>query len=130
MILFVHGMEGSPRGAKVRALSEAGLEVEAPDFTGLTLAARVSLLEEATRPGQLVLAGSSYGGLAAALVAQRFPGRFRGLLLCAPALELAEPPAEDPQLIVAPPPLPTVVIHGIRDDVVPGRGRGEVGHCL
>jgi pimeloyl-ACP methyl ester carboxylesterase len=122
MILFAHGLEGSPEGTKVRALRAAGLDVEAPDCRGLSLADRVARIEEASRGGDLVLAGSSYGGLASAIVAQRFPERFRGLLLCAPALELEEPPAGNPEDLRAPPALPTVVIHGLRDDIVPVEG--------
>ncbi len=119
MIVFAHGLEGSPHGTKVRALREAGFEVVAPDGRGRDLAARVAGLQEATARGGVVLAGSSYGGLAAAFLAQRFPERFTGLLLCAPAFNLAEAPADRPETIVAPAGLETIVIHGRADDIVP-----------
>ena len=44
MIIFAHGMEGSPNGSKIRSLREAGFEVLAPDFQGMPLEERVDLL--------------------------------------------------------------------------------------
>ena len=105
MIIFAHGLEGSPNGSKIRALREAGFEVIAPDFQGMALAERVDLLQqicEEHREAKPVLAGSSYGGLTASLVAMRMPDAFRGLLLCAPALHLDEPPVSEDTILVAP----------------------------
>lgn len=122
MLVWAHGLEGSPDGAKVRALRAAGLEVEAPDCRGLVLADRLDILEALTvrlaerRP---VLAGSSYGGLAVAWLAARHPGRFSGLLLCAPALHHQEPPVPVGQPPLPPSGLAVRVLHGIDDAVVP-----------
>ena len=118
MILFAHGLEGSPQGTKVRFLRDAGLDLEAPDLRGLPLAERVAKIEALGASGGMLLAGSSYGGLTAAIVAARHPDRFTGLCLLAPALLLAEPPHE-PDSLAAPPELPTIVIHGRQDDVCP-----------
>ena len=46
MIIFAHGLEGSPNGSKIRALREAGFDVIAPDFQGMVLAERVILLQQ------------------------------------------------------------------------------------
>ena len=122
MIIFAHGMEGSPNGSKIRSLREAGFEVLAPDFQGMPLEERVDLLQmicEEHRWKSVVLAGSSYGGLAASIVAMRMPDAFRGLLLCAPALHLDEPPINDETVLLAPKGMRTVIIHGIEDDIVP-----------
>ena len=43
-VLFCHGLESAPHGRKYHALKEAGLDVRAPDFQGLNLAARVAKL--------------------------------------------------------------------------------------
>lgn len=121
MIIWAHGLEGSPEGAKVQALRAAGLTVHAPDGRGLVLADRLVALEAASEQwagSRPVLAGSSYGGLAAAWLAARFPSRFRGLLLCAPALHYREAPVPEGPL-TAPPGLPVAVLHGVHDDVVP-----------
>ena len=122
MIIFAHGLEGSPNGSKIRSLRDAGFEVVAPDFQGMVLAERVDLLEEICleyASQQPVLAGSSYGGLTAAIVAMRMPDAFRGLLLCAPALHLVEPPVDDETVLIAPNGLKTIIIHGLEDDIVP-----------
>ena len=66
-----------------------------------------------------VLAGSSYGGLTASIVAMRMPDAFRGLLLCAPALHLDEPPVNEDTILVAPKGMKTIIIHGVGDDIVP-----------
>jgi len=116
MILFAHGLEGSPQGTKVRYLRDGGLDLEAPDLQGLPLAERVARIEALSEDGGLLLAGSSYGGLTAAIVAARHPARFTGLCLLAPALLMKEPPHE-PDTLRAPPDLPTIVIHGRQDDV-------------
>ncbi len=122
MIIFAHGMEGTPNGSKIRSLREAGFEVVAPDFQGMPLEERVSVLQdvcEEHREKSPVLAGSSYGGLAASIVAMRMPDAFRGLLLCAPALHLNEPPINDEIVLTAPKGMKTAIIHGIGDDIVP-----------
>ena len=122
MIIFAHGLEGSPNGSKIRSLRDAGFDVIAPDFQGMALAERVDLLQEICleyASQQPVLAGSSYGGLTAAIIAMRMPDAFRGLLLCAPALHLVEPPVDDKTVLVAPNGLKTIIIHGLQDDIVP-----------
>ena len=45
MIIFAHGLEGSPNGSKIRALRGAGFDVIAPDFKEW-LAERVDLLQQ------------------------------------------------------------------------------------
>jgi pimeloyl-ACP methyl ester carboxylesterase len=118
-VLFAHGLEGSPRGTKARYLATLGAPLRVPDMRGLPLAARVEILERVIAAGNVLLVGSSYGGLAAALVAQRHPDLLVGLVLCAPALCWAEPPNLDPATLAAPVGLPVTVLHGLRDEVVP-----------
>ena len=62
-------------------------------------------------------AGSSYGGLTAAML-QCDADAFRGLLLCAPALHLVEPPVDDKPFLFLNE-LKTIIIHGLEDDIVP-----------
>jgi len=118
-IVFAHGLEGAPEGTKITALRAAGLEVIAPDGRGLVLADRIAGLESATRDGPVILGGSSYGGLAAAWLATQHPARFRGLVLCAPALHWSEAPVQHPERLCAPEGLPTWILHGTQDEVVP-----------
>lgn len=118
-IVFAHGLEGAPQGTKIAALQAAGLDVIAPDGRGLPLVERIAGLEVATRGGGVVLGGSSYGGLAATWLAARYPERFCGLILCAPALHWTEDPVEDPERLVIPASIPTHILHGTQDTVVP-----------
>ena len=118
-IVFAHGLEGSPEGRKIQHLRSNGFTVEAPDGRGLSLADRLVGLEQATRSGGILLAGSSYGGLAAAHLALAHPERFVGLVLMAPALHHSEHPVENAALLRPPSGIPTIVIHGRRDAVVP-----------
>jgi len=136
MIVFAHGLEGSPQGNKSRRLRALGLPCVVPDMGGVPLQGRFEVLERATRGGGVLLVGSSYGGLVAALVAQAHPERFVGMVLCAPALGWVEAPNLEPQGLVAPAGLPVTIIHGLHDDVVPidqsraYRDRSPVGITL
>ena len=119
MIVFAHGLEGSPQGWKSQRLRGLGLPFSCLDLRGVPLQGRLEQVDEQTRGGGILLVGSSYGGLVAAVLAQRHPERFTGLVLCAPALGLREAPTLAPETLVAPAGIPTVVIHGLRDNVVP-----------
>jgi len=119
-LIFCHGLETGPHGRKYHAMVDAGLDVIAPDFQGMPLAARVGklipILERAAAP---VVVGSSYGGITALCAAIRVVEEGKsvtGLVLCAPALARAEPPADEMTLYA---PVPTILIHGTRDDVIP-----------
>jgi pimeloyl-ACP methyl ester carboxylesterase len=122
MIIFAHGMFGNPAGAKLEALRKAGLVVMAPDGQKQVLSERIDTLEQLVQEhGHLrpVLGGSSYGGLAATYVATRYPELIRGLLLAAPAYSIAEDPVLSPEELVVPAHVPTVILHGRADTIVP-----------
>ena len=69
MLIWAHGLWGSPNGSKVTAIRESGIEVMSPDFNNMELDERVDILNELVSKEEVVLVGSSYGGLACALVA-------------------------------------------------------------
>jgi pimeloyl-ACP methyl ester carboxylesterase len=119
MIVFVHGLEGSPQGTKARHLRGLGFPMQVRDLRGVPLQGRYEAVERDTRAGGVLLVGSSYGGLVAALLAQAHPERFTGLVLCAPALGWVEPPNLDPEALVAPAGMPVHLLHGLHDEVVP-----------
>ena len=48
MIIFAHGLEGSPNGSKIQTLRNSGIEVIAPDFQGLPLIERVVQQQRST----------------------------------------------------------------------------------
>ena len=119
MLVWAHGLWGSPNGSKVTAIRESGIEVISPDFNEMELADRVELLEKTIEIGDVVLAGSSWGGLACALTAQKKPEKLKGLLLLAPALHYPESPNDEPEKLIAPDSVPVTIIHSTTDDIVP-----------
>ncbi len=124
-LLFCHGLESGPVGAKSAALRGAGFEVIAPDSRGQELDARVRVLAAAIADAEAppLVVGSSFGGIAgllAALVAADRGVVVPGLVLLAPALHL--PPELLPEALSARslrPPAPTVIVHGRSDSVIP-----------
>jgi pimeloyl-ACP methyl ester carboxylesterase len=113
--LFIHGLEGTSRGFKAVLLRSRFPDLLTPDFTG-PLEERMAALEPllAASPQPWTLIGSSFGGLMATLFTCAHPERVRQLVLLAPALHLPEVEAH-----VRPVDVPTVLIHGTRDEVVP-----------
>jgi pimeloyl-ACP methyl ester carboxylesterase len=116
-VLFCHGLESGPHGSKYRLLCDNGYEVIAPDCRGKSLRERVELVVPLMQQLRPYVVGSSYGGITAVLAGARGGVGLPGVLLCAPALELAEEPNADPSTL----PLvgPTTIIHGVEDDVIP-----------
>jgi pimeloyl-ACP methyl ester carboxylesterase len=113
--VFIHGLESSGQGTKGLFFRERypGMIIE--DFDG-PFEQRMEKLEELlAEKDDLILVGSSYGGLMAAVYANLNEPRVRKLILLAPALHL-EP--FDPYLhtILQ---VPIVIFHGLQDDVVP-----------
>jgi len=119
MLIWAHGLWGSPNGSKVTAIRESGIEVVSPDFNNMELEERIDILNELVSKKEVVLAGSSYGGLACALVAQQQPEQVKGMLLLAPALHLPESPNDDPEKLIAPNNFPISIIHSVTDEIVP-----------
>ena len=119
MLVWAHGLWGSPNGSKVTAIRESGIEVISPDFNEMELIDRVELLKETVEIGNVVLAGSSWGGLACALTAMQIPEKLKGLLLLAPALHYPESPNDEPEKLIAPDSVPVTIIHSTTDDIVP-----------
>lgn len=120
MLLWAHGLEGSPVGYKVTELRRRGFDLLAPDCLQLPLAQRVATYLRLTEGrADVVLAGSSYGGLASAYLAHTVPERLRALLLLAPALHHSEEPVAHPSELRVPASVPCTVVHGTRDSIVP-----------
>ena len=119
MLVWTHGLWGSPNGSKVTAIRESGIEVISPDFNEMELIDRVELLKETIEIGNVLLAGSSWGRLACALTAIQIPEKLKGLLLLAPALHYPESPNDEPEKLIAPDSVPVTIIHSTTDDIVP-----------
>ncbi len=113
--VFLHGLDSSSRGTKGTYFRTRYPEMLLGDFAG-PLAERMEQLDRSLAgKGNLILVGSSYGGLMAALFACRHRERIRRLILLAPALEHADftPWCAEPLRA------PVTLYHGRQDIVVP-----------
>lgn len=112
-VFFFHGLESGPMGSKGTYLKDR-FGASCPDFQGMDLDQRTLKATEILEGvDSCVIVGSSFGGLLASLMYQRYPDKIKGLVLCAPAFHRAE---ADPVKSL---PCATTIIHGYRDEVVP-----------
>jgi pimeloyl-ACP methyl ester carboxylesterase len=111
-VQFIHGLEGSPNGAKARQLGEA-FDARTPDMDTTDFEASIATQSRALehfRPD--VLVGSSFGGAVAVSLLAR--GAWRGpTLLLAQAARSYDPGAR------LPPGVTVWLVHGTRDSVIP-----------
>jgi pimeloyl-ACP methyl ester carboxylesterase len=119
-VIFSHGQESGPWGTKIRAMADCvrgmGCEADSIDYQGIAdPTERVTKLvdECGAIDAPLVLVGSSMGGHVATAAAS--PLHAAGLFVLAPAYYM--PGYEE--LTPNPPGMPTFIVHGWRDDVVP-----------
>ncbi len=114
-LIFIHGLMGSSQGDKATLLRGLFPGILTPDFSG-SLDERMQHLYEILG-GEAVwtIAGSSFGGLMAALYACQRPEQVQKLVLLAPALIWPEF-AKDPP---GPVDVPVTIYHGSRDEVIP-----------
>ncbi len=113
--VFIHGLESSGQGTKgafFRA-KYPGMIIE--DFIGTFEERMTELNTILSHKRDLILVGSSYGGLMAAVYAFQNEKKIKKLILLAPALNIDEfKPYQTKKLI-----LPVTIYHGSNDDVVP-----------
>ncbi len=119
-VVFSHGKESGPWGIKItrlaRVAEELGFAVISIDYRGVydpLERVRMLLDHSPKEEGITVLAGSSMGG-AVSLAAAAGIGP-AGLFLMAPAIGIPGYPDLPP----LPDALPTVIVHGWDDDIVP-----------
>ncbi|MDO5609521.1 MAG: hypothetical protein Q4G62_01845 [Pseudomonadota bacterium] len=127
--ILSHGFESGPDATKVSALAEAadalGWSHERPDYTDLDAQREISELgnvparlerllqraKSAAARGPVVLAGSSLGAYISGLVSLQVP--VAGLFLMAPPIRMGKANPLDAA------PVPTSIIHGWRDELIP-----------
>ena len=115
-LVYLHGSESDSNSGKARLFREWFPGMVTPDFTGS--------FEERMRQLYLILSdktdwtliGSSYGGLMGTIFTLDHATQVRKLILLAPALNL-DPLASRTNL--QPVSVPTIIIHGTLDTVVP-----------
>ena len=111
---FLHGLDSSSKGTKGQWFANHFPHMQLPDFEG-SLQDRLLKLEKlCTAYSDILLVGSSFGGLMATCYAAGYPEKCRGLVLLAPALNFPEFEVPEEQIAT-----PTIVIIGERDTVTP-----------
>jgi len=113
--IFIHGLDSSPAGKKGSYFKERFPDMLIPHFVG-SLDQRMKLLGELLRDkNDIILVGSSLGGLMATLFAISSPSRCKKLILLAPAINLIQ----KEQLPEKPLIISTIIFHGRNDGVIP-----------
>ncbi|MBL8098338.1 MAG: alpha/beta hydrolase [Anaerolineales bacterium] len=128
-IIYLHGSDSSSQSGKARQFAEKFQGMKTPDFTGSFDERMNQLYDVLGKEKGWTIIGSSYGGLMATVFASENPKQVRKLVLLAPAILKDEngiyidPVIGEPlqgkwkhlQTIS----VPTVIVHGNQDDVVP-----------
>ena len=114
-IIYLHGLESTSQSGKARRFAQKFPGMITPDFTGLIEERMQQLYPILGDKKGWTIIGSSFGGLMAGIFTLDHPSQVRKLVLLAPALML-EPFASRERIPVS---VPTIIVHGTADDVVP-----------
>ncbi len=115
-IIYLHGLESTSQSGKARQFAEKFPGMVTPDFTGEFEERMAQLKPILGRKKNWTIIGSSFGGLMGTVFTCQHPSQVRKLVLLAPAL-LRDPFGS--YLNLEPVSVPTIIIHGTGDDVVP-----------
>ncbi len=126
-IIYLHGLESSSQSGKARQFAEKFPGMVTPDFSGSFEERMKQLKPILGRKKNWVIIGSSFGGLMGTVFTCEHPTQVRKLILLAPALLRDHFAA---YLNLEPVSVPTVIIHGTADDVVPLEPAHKVAETL
>ena len=126
-IIYLHGLESTSQSGKARQFAEKFPGMVTPDFKGSFEERMKQLKPILGRKKNWVIIGSSFGGLMGTVFTCDHPTQVRKLILLAPAL-LRDQFAI--YLNLEPVSVPTVIVHGTEDDVVPLKPVREIAENL
>ncbi len=115
-IIYLHGLESTSQSGKARQFAQRFPGMLTPDFTGSFEERMAQLTPILGDENGWTIIGSSFGGLMGAVFTLENESQVRKLVLLAPALMLPPFPTLADRRMVA---VPTVIVHGTEDDVVP-----------
>jgi pimeloyl-ACP methyl ester carboxylesterase len=115
-MIYLHGLDSNGQTRKAAIIRAIYPDLITPDFTGSLEERMRQLYPILDNESNWTLIGSSFGGLMAALFATQHPDQVRKLILLAPALMLPEFAQNLPTKPIS---IPTVIVHGYQDTVVP-----------
>ncbi len=113
-LVFIHGLESTSQGNKAQYFRKWFPRMIIEDYTGDFQNRMQKLARILEGKDNLILAGSSYGGLMAARFALDNETRVQKLILLAPALNIEGFEKAVKQKLH----IPTILYHGTKDDVV------------
>lgn len=113
--VFIHGLESSSQGTKGVFFKDKFPDMFVEDFFGTFEERMATMTNLLDGKNDLILVGSSLGGLMATLFASRAEKKIKKLILLAPALNFVPPKIR--KLIKLS--CPVIIYHGSQDTVVP-----------
>ncbi len=125
-LIYIHGSESDSNSGKASQFREWFPGMITPDFKG-SFGERMNQLQKiVSNQAGWTLIGSSYGGLMATVFTLEHEEQVRKLVLLAPALAQEIAPLPKPRPIT----VPTILIHGTQDTVVPLEPVREIAQRL
>lgn len=115
-MIFLHGLESSSQAYKASVIRNSFPELIVPDFTGSLMERMDKLYPIMGDKKNWTIIGSSFGGLMGAIFTCEHPDQVQRQVLLAPALMLPQFAA---CLEREPVSVPTTIIHGTQDSLVP-----------
>ena len=113
-LVFIHGLESTSQGNKAQYFRKIYPEMIIEDYTGDFQTRMAKLTRILESKDNLIIVGSSFGGLMAARFALDNEARIKKLVLLAPALNIEGFEKAVKQKLH----VPTILYHGTKDDVV------------
>jgi len=113
--IFIHGLDSSNQGTKSVFFKEKYPDMVIPYFTGSLDARMKSLRSVLFQETGIILVGSSFGGLMAAIFAMENEERVERMILLAPAINLVEFADYRSKTLS----VPVWIYHGSADEVIP-----------
>ncbi len=126
-IIYLHGLESTSQSGKARQFAQLFPGMVTPDFTGSLDERMEQLYPILGDKNDWTIIGSSFGGLMGTIFTCKHPTQVRKLILLAPALLRDH---FGSYLDLEPVSVPTVIVHGTEDDVVPLEPVREVAQDL
>ena len=112
--IFLHGLDSSGSGTKGRYFATHFPDMLRPDFSGSLIQRMTQLDRIAAALEELIIVGSSFGGLMGACFCAENPGKVQRLIMLAPALNFSEYEPPEQKLAVE-----TLLVIGSKDVVTP-----------
>lgn len=113
--MFIHGLESNNQGTKAIYFREKFPGMLTPNFHGPLDERMARLREILSGQNEILLVGSSFGGLMASIFAMENEPSVRRLILLAPAINLMEfTPYRERKTL-----MPVHIYHGRQDEVIP-----------